>query len=44
MYYNVYLFLIVLTIISPVAAYNRNEILKKVGLNEEVTEFSDNRY
>ena len=28
MYYNFYLFLIVLAVISPVAAYNRNEILK----------------
>ena len=36
MYYNFYLFLIVLAIISPVAAYNRNEILKKVPIQFEV--------
>ena len=36
MYYNFYLFLIVLAVISPVAAYNRNEILKKVPIQFEV--------
>jgi len=36
MYYNFYLFLIILAIISPVAAYNRNEILKKVPIQFEV--------
>ena len=36
MYYNFYVFLVVLAIISPVAAYNRNEILKKISINNEV--------
>ena len=33
MYYNFYLFLTMLAIISPIAAYNRNEILKKFQYN-----------
>ena len=36
MYYNFYIFLVILAIISPVAAYNRNEILKKVPIQFEV--------
>ena len=36
MYYNFYIFLIILAIISPVAAYNRNEILKKISIQHEV--------
>ena len=36
MYYNFYLFLTMLAIISPIAAYNRNEILKKVPIQFEV--------
>ena len=36
MYYNFYIFLIILAIISPVAAYNRNIILKKVPIQFEV--------
>ena len=36
MYYNFYIFLIILAIISPVAAYNRNKILKKISIQNEV--------
>jgi len=36
MYYNFYIFLIILAIISPIAAYNRNEILKKISIQHEV--------
>ena len=36
MYYNFHIFLIILAIISPVAAYNRNKILKKVSIQNEV--------
>jgi len=36
MYYNFYVFLVILAAISPVAAYNRNEILKKVPIQFEV--------
>ena len=36
MYYNFYIFLIISAIISPVAAYNRNKILKKVPIQFEV--------
>ena len=36
MYYNFYIFLVILAAISPVAAYNRNEILKKISINNEV--------
>ena len=36
MYYNFYIFLMVLAMISPIAAYNRNEILKKISIQHEV--------
>ena len=36
MYYNFYIFLIILAIISPITAYNRNIILKKVSIPFEV--------
>jgi uncharacterized membrane protein len=36
MYYNFHIFLIILAIISPVAAYNRNKILKKISIQHEV--------
>ena len=36
MYYNFHIFLIILAIISPVAAYNRNKILKNVPIQFEV--------
>ena len=36
MYYNFHIFLIILAIISPVAAYNRNKIFKKVSIQNEV--------
>ena len=36
MYYNYYIFLIILAIISPIAAYNRNKILKKISIQHEV--------
>ena len=34
--YNFYVFLIILAIISPVAAYNRNKILKDISVPNEV--------
>ena len=34
--YNFYLFLIILATISPIAAYNRSEILKDISIQNEV--------
>ena len=34
--YNFYLFLIILAAISPIAAYNRSEILKDISIQNEV--------
>jgi len=36
MYYNFYIFLVILAAISPVAAYNRSKILEKISINNEV--------
>ena len=36
MYYDFYIFLIILAAISPVAAYNRNKILKDISIQNEV--------
>ena len=36
MYYNFYIFLMVLAILSPITAYNRSEILKKISIEHEV--------
>lgn len=37
MYYNFYVFLIILATISPFAAYNRTTILSKIDIQDEVT-------
>ena len=37
MYYNFYVFLIILATISPFAAYNRTTILSKIDIQDEIT-------
>ena len=34
--YSFHIFLIILAIISPIAAYNRNKILKKISIQHEI--------
>ena len=34
--YNFYIYLIILAIISPVVAYNRDNILKKISISKEI--------
>jgi len=34
--YSFHIFLVILAIISPIAAYNRNKILKKISIQHEV--------
>ena len=34
--YSFHIFLVILAIISPIAAYNRNKILKKISIQNEV--------
>ena len=36
MYYNFYLYLIILAIISPVTAYNKNEVLKTISIPQDI--------
>ena len=36
MYYNFYLFLVILAIISPVTAYNKNEVLKTITIPQDI--------
>jgi uncharacterized membrane protein len=36
MYYNLYLFIIILGILSPINAYNREKILQKISIQNEV--------
>ena len=36
MYYNFYVFLVILAIISPVVAYNKNEVLKTISIQQDI--------
>ena len=36
MYYNFYLFIIILGILSPINAYNREKILQKISIQNEI--------
>ena len=36
MYYNFYFFLVILAILSPVTAYNKNEVLKTITIPQDI--------